>query len=246
MRRLILVGTDHHDLLGTKRLRMAFNKILSTTGSNPSFIAVEYPEQTHYWMLRSRDSIRESLLECAPDYDSFIIESLAETFSYEPEVVRQMFPDSKIVWLENEIESPMLSDLKIKKVRDCLVRLRKDASVPANADPKEAQRLLEEYCSASSSQRYNADPLMGIEDCSSHLSETDLNARDALWLEKLKREVDAYAEVDSYGVIVAGEVHLLDQKLPYGNDYPKTIYRLLKETQTTVSLERMWLFEQTP
>lgn len=246
MKRLILVGSDHHDVKVRSRLRRTLERLKSQNHEKIGFVAVEFAQTTFEWMLTQRPTLLGYLLELAPEYSGEIMEVLAETYGHEAEFAKVCFPDVKVIWLEPEApkdKQPGPNEVR-SKAYTCVHRLRVSSRVASGVSLVEVVSKLSSYVENHSRELAAADPLDDFGKWLQYLSTARTESRDPAWFARIREIVTSCGSEDSVGLVIVGESHLLDLALPTTLDVPPTLFCLLKSEFGSTPIDRIWIHQQ--
>ncbi len=146
--KLLIVGINHFDLFGRKKLQKCLKEISAINRTIPAFVAVEY-DKNHFKKIKEQRKLFRSLVKSEW---TFLTEEQLNIFelslAYEGDSHIDIYPEAEILWLDKDrqtdridmftedrlkVYKSLLSKLKYNQTNDNLLRILSN-QVYKNAD----------------------------------------------------------------------------------------------------------------
>ncbi len=197
--RVFLVGVCHHDPLGRQYVRVALQELGQANKEKPAFVGVEWARAMFEAIRSERPGYSELLRQAWPQLSPEALKTLELSLAYEADSHQSVFPDAKVIWLDENRPDGQDKDMRIPR---CLPqqRLSHYRCLLGTEEMPSSASAVGEMLRQKSWVRARKDEADGMPPHDGR--------RDACWKESL---MPAIEDGGSWAVCIIGEAHTLDK-----------------------------------
>jgi len=235
MKKIIFLGAMHDDPSGKSRLHRAITDLTTKYERAPDFVAVEWAQATHVALVSMRSDLATRLFQKFPEIEKGLLVRFADTLGYEPDLLQEIGPPPKPVWMLNGSQNDVLVAgtyiaerglrVKITNLEDWLL-----PRIP-NFNRLSAEDLL---TAATSVYMEESERLANLTDADNGLLRSIQAGRDSYMFKQMQDSLVDLPNGESIGVIIVGTGHL--------TNVSGSLFNLCLNNGLTV--ERLWPHEQ--
>ena len=139
---IYIAGINHYGPFCREQLRYWLTYLSdSKPGNRPCFVAIEWDQDLHKAVVAQRNGFRQKLMELWPQLPPTSIEKLVQSIGYEADTHSGVFPETRIVWLDDGRKDPEIHDYADSRIAFYLNCINFSGQSLADDDPEFVEKL---------------------------------------------------------------------------------------------------------